>query len=63
MDRFRLVDVIVEAKRILEECPPKSKMSLGGLALVGNMKGFFVALNGPGPGVGNGNGTGVWGEG
>ena len=34
---------------------PISKMSLGGLALVGNMKGFFVALNGPEPeGVGEG---------
>ena len=33
-----------------------SKTSLGGLALVGNMKGFFVALNGPEPeGVGEGD--------
>ncbi|KAK4695667.1 hypothetical protein P7C71_g2132, partial [Lecanoromycetidae sp. Uapishka_2] len=48
-DKFRLVDVIVAAQRIIAECPPKSKTSLGGLSLVGNMKGFFVAVNGPEP--------------
>lgn len=49
MDEFRLVEVIVAAQRILEECVPISKAGLGGLMLVGNMKGFFVALNGPAP--------------
>lgn len=47
VDTFRLVDVIVKATRIIEECPPKSKKSLGGLALVGNGATFFVAVNGP----------------
>jgi len=28
---------------------PKSKTSLGGISLVGNMQGFFVAVNGPEP--------------
>lgn len=50
MDEFRLVEVIVMAQRILDECVPISKTSLGGLALVGNMKGLFVAVNGPAPG-------------
>lgn len=52
VDEFRLVDVIVVAQKILDECVPISKMSLGGLALVGNMKGLFVAVNGPAPGDG-----------
>lgn len=63
MDEFRLVDVIVAAQKILAECPRKSKTSLGGLTLVGNMKGFFVAVNGPEPvgldGMG-GNVTNAW---
>lgn len=33
--------------RIIEQCPPLSKKSLGGLALVGNGETFFVAINGP----------------
>ena len=37
----------MKATRIIEECPPKSKKSLGGLALVGNGATFFVAVNGP----------------
>lgn len=57
MDEFRLVDVIVAARRILDECVPISKSSLGGLALVGNRKGLFVALNGPAP---EGVGSGEW---
>lgn len=63
VDTFRLADVIVKAERIIGECPPKSKKSLGGLALVGHGQTFFVAVNGPdlapdggGGGVGNGNG-------
>ena len=52
VDEFRLVDVIVAAQRILDMCVPISKMRLGGLALVGNMKGMFVAVNGPSPGNG-----------
>lgn len=49
----------------MQECPPKSKKSLGGLALVGHGETFFVAVNGPdlapdgiGEG-GRGNGTGL----
>ena len=49
VDRFRLVDVIVVARRILDVCVPVSKTRLGGLALVGNMKGFYVSVNGPKP--------------
>lgn len=57
VDEFRLVEVIVVARRILDECVPVSKTSLGGLALVGNMKGLFVAVNGPRPeGMGGGIG-------
>ena len=65
MDTFRLVDVIVKATRIIEECPPKSKRSLGGLALVGNGATFFVAVNGPdlAPGFGGGEGIVVGGGG
>lgn len=52
----------------MQECPPKSKKSLGGLALVGHGETFFVAVNGPdlapdgvgGDGErGSGNGTGL----
>ena len=51
------------AQRILDECVPISKTSLGGLALVGNMKGLFVAVNGPAPEVViNGSTTGLDGE-
>lgn len=46
-DTFRLADVIVKAERIIDECPPKSKKSLGGLATVGHGHSFFVAVNGP----------------
>ncbi|KAL9073491.1 MAG: hypothetical protein Q9161_002912 [Pseudevernia consocians] len=54
VDAFRLVEVIVAARRVLDDCVPISKTNLGGLALVGNMKGFFVAVNGPAPdGVGS----------
>ncbi|CAD6586282.1 MAG: hypothetical protein ASARMPREDX12_002321 [Alectoria sarmentosa] len=63
VDEFRLVEVIVAAQRILDECVPISKTSLGGLALVGNMKGLFVAVNGPAPEVViNGSTTGLDGE-
>ena len=55
MDQFRLVEVIVAARKILDDCVPISKTNLGGLTLVGNMKGLFVAVNGPAPErVGNG---------
>ena len=47
VDTFRLADVIVRAERIMAECPPKSKKSLGGLALVGHGQTFYVAVNGP----------------
>ncbi|KAM0799090.1 hypothetical protein BDR22DRAFT_964057 [Usnea florida] len=50
VDEFRLVDVAVEARRVLDECFLVSKFGLGGLALVGNDKGYFVAVNGPEPG-------------
>lgn len=49
VDVFKLVEVIVVVQRILDECVPISKTSLGGLALVGNLQGFFVAVNGPEP--------------
>ena len=49
----------------MAECPPKSKRSLGGLALVGHGRTFFVAVNGPdlapdgeGGGWGGGGGGG-----
>ena len=47
VDTFKLADVIVKALRIMDECPPKSKKALGGLALVGHGETFFVAVNGP----------------
>ncbi len=47
VDTFRLADVIVKALRIIDECPPKSKRGLGGLALVGHGESFFVVVNGP----------------
>ena len=49
VDEFRLVDVAVGARKVLDECVAVSKAGLGGLALVGNGKGYFVAVNGPGP--------------
>ena len=65
LDTFRLADVIVQALRIIEECPPLSKKALGGLGLVGGGQTFFVAVNGPdlspdgeGEGEGEGNGDG-----
>jgi hypothetical protein len=45
-DTFQLVDVIVKAREIIRECPGISKTHLGGLALIGNRKTFFVAVNG-----------------
>lgn len=53
VDEFALVEVAVAARRVLDGCVPVSKTSLGGLALVGHMKGLFVAVNGPEDG-------GVW---
>ncbi len=47
VDEFRLVEVAVAARRILAECVPISKTRLGGLMLVGNRQGYFVAVNGP----------------
>ncbi|KAL6717659.1 hypothetical protein ACLMJK_005574 [Lecanora helva] len=62
-DTFRLVDVAVKAQQIIDECPWKSKKHLGGLALIGNRKHFFVAVNGPDDTVAmrmlRGNGGGV----
>ncbi|KAF6221547.1 hypothetical protein HO133_002403 [Letharia lupina] len=63
LDTFRLADVIVQALRIIEECPPLSKKALGGLGLVGRGQAFFVAVNGPdlspdGEGEGEGEGDG-----
>jgi len=46
-DTFQLVDVIIKARGIIAECPGKSKTHLGGLALIGHGKSFFVAVNGP----------------
>ena len=46
VDEFRLVEVIIAAQRVLAECVPFSKTVLGGLALVGNMRGLFIAVNG-----------------
>lgn len=63
VDRFRLADVIVQARRIIEECPPGSKRALGGLALVGNGETFFVAVNGPDDGPDLGEEGGLNGEG
>lgn len=47
VDTFRLADVVVKALRIIDECPPRSKKALGGIALVGHGQTFFVAVNGP----------------
>ncbi len=47
VDTFRLVDVILKAQKIIEQCPPNSKRNLGGLATIGHRNGFFVAVNGP----------------
>lgn len=48
VDRFGLVEVVVVAQRILDECVSGSKYALGGLGLVGNGRGLFVTVNGPG---------------
>lgn len=45
-DVFPLVDVALKAQQIIDECPHISKKRLGGLALVGNRRTFFVAVNG-----------------
>ncbi|KAF6237674.1 hypothetical protein HO173_003875 [Letharia columbiana] len=66
LDTFRLADVIVQALRIIEECPPLSKKALGGLGLVGGGQTFFVAVNGPDlspDGEGEGEGNERWGVG
>lgn len=46
-DTFQLADVIVKARGIIAECPGQSKTHLGGIALIGHGKTFFVAVNGP----------------
>lgn len=46
VDTFRLADVIVKAQKIIDQCPPNSKKSLGGLATIGHRASFFVAVNG-----------------
>lgn len=48
VDRFALVEVVVVAQRILDECVVGRKYALGGLGLVGNGRGLFVVVNGPG---------------
>lgn len=49
-----IVPNVVHADSEMSQCVPISKTSLGGLALVGNLQGLFVALNGPAPeGVGS----------
>ena len=45
---FRLVDVILRAQEVIARCPPYSKASLGGLAVLG-VETFFVAVDGPPP--------------
>lgn len=49
VDTFSLVEVAVVAQRVMDECVPISKTGLGGLGLIGNRQGFFVAVNGPAP--------------
>ncbi|KAK0514072.1 hypothetical protein JMJ35_003794 [Cladonia borealis] len=44
--QFRLVDAIIRAQEILAKCPPNSKASLGGIAVLG-IQTFFVAVDGP----------------
>ena len=44
--QFRLVDAIRRAQEIMAKCPPNSKASLGGIAVLG-IKTFFVAVDGP----------------
>ena len=64
-DEFRLVDIILAVRKVLEACVPASKTGFGGLAEVGHRRGFFVSLNGHeapgamdgGSGVGAVNGT------
>ena len=60
-DEFRLVDIIVAVRKVLEVCVPASKVGLGGVAEVGHGRGFWVALNGheaPGA-MDGGSGVGV----
>ena len=47
VDTFRLADVILKAQKIIDQCPPNSKRSLGGIATIGHRAGFYVAVNGP----------------
>lgn len=56
VDRFGLVEVVVVAQRVLDECVAGSKYALGGLGLVGNQRGLFVTVNGPGLPRGGGRG-------
>lgn len=45
---FRLADAILRAQEVIAKCPPYSKASLGGLAVLG-IQTFFVAVDGPAP--------------
>lgn len=45
---FRLIDAIVRAQDVLTRCPPNSKHSLGGVAVL-EIGTFFVSLDGPPP--------------
>jgi len=47
VDTFRLADVILKAQKIIDQCPPNSKKSLGGIATIGHRASFFVVVNGP----------------
>ena len=50
-DSFRLVDVALGVKKVIREClEPAEKTHLGGLTEIGNIKGFFVAVDGYVPG-------------
>ena len=44
--KFRLVDAIMRAQEVIAKCPPNSKASLGGIAVLG-IETFFVAIDGP----------------
>ncbi|KAL9099729.1 MAG: hypothetical protein Q9163_004818 [Psora crenata] len=53
-DVFRLSDIAILAQVIVDKCAtPIAKQTLGGLGMVGNNKGFFVAVNGKNMAVGH----------
>ena len=47
IDTFRMLDVALTARNIIDKCIADTKFMVGGASSIGSKKGFFVGVGGP----------------